>query len=129
VSGVKDEEGMTSLELNRSGCHAVSMARYTFRMDAPDVRSRGAVLSGDTTAAAERIQVEIWRRMSSLERAQVITGAYQAARAFAFAGLRARHPEASERKLVALYVELTAGSDLARQAYPGLLEPAAPSQP
>ena len=58
-----------------------------------------------------------------VERAQVITGACQAARAFAFAGLRARHPEASERKLIALYVELTAGPELARLAYPGILEP------
>ena len=53
----------------------------------------------------------------------MITGACQAARAFAFAGLRARHPEASERKLIALYVELTAGPELARLAYPGILEP------
>ena len=97
-------------------------------MDAPDGGSRGAVLSRDTTAEAERIQVEIWRRMSSLERAQVITGACHAARTFAFAGLRARHPEASERELVALYVELTAGSELARLAYPGMLEPAVPLQ-
>ena len=94
-------------------------------MDASDGRPRGAILSRDTTEEAERVQVGIWRRMSSLERAQVITGACRAARAFAFAGLRARHPEASERMLVALYVELTAGSELARRAYPDLLGPTA----
>lgn len=116
--------------LRRAQGHARSTShRYTLRMDAPDARSRGAVLSDDTTAEAERMQVEIWRRMSSLERAQVITGACQAARAFAFAGLRQRHPEATDRTLVALYVELTAGPELARQAYPGLLEPAARRQP
>ena len=98
-------------------------------MEAPDSGSSGAVLSRDTSAEAERIQVAIWRRMSSLERAQVITGACQAARAFAFAGLRARHPDASDRKLVALYVELTAGPELARRAYPGLLDPSVSPQP
>ena len=97
-------------------------------MDAPDGLSRGAVLSRDTSAEAERIQVAIWRRMSSPERAQVITDACAAARAFAFAGLRARHPEASEGKLIALYVELTAGPELARLAYPGILEPLDPRQ-
>lgn len=92
-------------------------------MDASDGGARGAILSRDTTAEAERVQVAIWRRMSSLERAHVITGACRAARTFAFAGLRARHPDASDRKLLALYVELTAGPELARRAYPGLLEP------
>jgi len=94
-------------------------------MDAPDGRPRGAVLSRDTTAEAERAQVAIWRRMSSVERAKVIIGACRTARAFAFAGLRDRHPGASEPMLVALYVELTAGPDLARHAYPTLLGPAA----
>jgi len=79
------------------------------------------VLSRDTTEKAERVQVEIWRRMSDIERAQVITGACRAARAFAFAGLRSRHPDASEGMLVALYAELTAGPELARRAYPELL--------
>ena len=90
-------------------------------MDAPDGRPRRAVLSRDTSAEAEQLQVEIWRRMSDIERAQVITGACRAARAFAFAGLRARHPDASARMLVALYAELTAGPELARRAYPELL--------
>jgi hypothetical protein len=97
-------------------------------MDAPDARPRRAVLSRDTSAEAEQLQVEIWRRMSHIERAQVITGACRAARAFAFAGLRARHPDASERMLVALYAELTAGPELARRAYPELLGSAAPDE-
>lgn len=66
--------------------------------------------------------------MSDVERAQVITGACRAVRAFAFAGLRARHPDASGPMLVALYAELTAGPELARRAYPELLG-LAPSQP
>jgi len=66
--------------------------------------------------------------MSDLERAEVITGACRAVRALAFAGLRARHPEASERMLVALYAELTAGPELARRAYPELLGPSPDTQ-
>ena len=98
-------------------------------MDAPEAKPRGAVLSRDTTAQAEHTQVAIWREMSGPERARAINGACAAMRAFAFAGLRARHPEASERKLLALYVELTAGPDLARRAYPGVLDSAGPSEP
>lgn len=79
------------------------------------------MLSRDTTEEAERVQVEIWRRMSDIERARAITGACRAARAFAFAGLRSRHPDASEGMLVALCAELTAGPELAGRAYPELL--------
>lgn len=98
-------------------------------MDAPDRGPRRAVLSRDTSAEAEQLQVEIWRRMSDVERAQVITGACRAVRAFAFSGLRARHPAASEPLLVALYAELTAGPELARRAYPELLGSAASETP
>ncbi|MBA3231344.1 MAG: hypothetical protein H0T05_00840 [Acidobacteria bacterium] len=79
-----------------------------------------AVLSRDTTAEAERRQVEVWRRMTTVERAQVIDGACRAARALAVAGLRERHPDASERMVVALYAELTLGRDMALKAYPEL---------
>lgn len=93
-------------------------------MAVPGSRAAGAVLSRDTTEEAERRQVEAWRRMDGPERAEAIRGACSAARTFAFAGLRARHPDASERLLVALYAELTAGLELARRAYPELLGPA-----
>ena len=45
---------------------------------------------------------------------------------FRFRWSASRHPEAPQRKLIALYVELTAGPELARLAYPDLFYPAAP---
>lgn len=94
-------------------------------MKLPDTLPR-AVLSRDTTAEAERRQVETWRRMSTVEIAQVIDGACEAARALACAGLRERHPGASGRMLVALYAEMTLGPELARKAYPELAAGARP---
>lgn len=81
---------------------------------------RGAVLSRDTDAEAEARQIEAWRRMSSIQIAELITGASRAARALALAGLRARHPAASERELLIRLAALTLGRDLARRVYPEL---------
>ena len=83
----------------------------------PDER---AVLSGDTSYEAEARQVAIWRSLSSVDIAAIINGASQTARTLALAGLRARHPEASEKDLVPLFALLTLGPDLARKAYPEL---------
>lgn len=91
-------------------------------------RSDRGVLSDDTSGEAERLQVRVWRSLSSLERARLIAGASRAARAMALAGLRDRHPDASERELVAQLALITAGPALAARVYPdldGLLDRAA----
>ena len=84
-----------------------------------------AVLSRDTSRAAERVQVDVWRHMSTVELAQLVTGACRAARAVAYAGLRSRYPGASDHELLVRYAALTLGVPLARRAYPELdrLEP------
>ncbi len=48
---------------------------------------------------------------------RIISGACEAARLMAFAGLGERFPGEPEAALVRRYVELTAGRALARQAY------------
>jgi hypothetical protein len=80
------------------------------------------VLSADTTRHAERLQVMAWRSMSSVQRAQLVTGATRAVRAIAFAGLRERHPSASESEIVARFALLTLGPALAHRVYPHLLD-------
>ncbi len=89
-------------------------------MVAPVDPVRRALLSRDTDPDIEARQIETWRRMSSIEIAELVAGASRAVRDLALAGLRARHPQASERELVARYAALTLGRDLARCAYPEL---------
>lgn len=88
-------------------------------MDSANGRTR-AVLSRDTAPEVEAQLVQIWRRLSSIERAQLVAGASRAARALALAGLRARHPGASNRELVARLAALTLDRELARRVYPEL---------
>jgi len=79
------------------------------------------VLSADTTRHAERLQVIAWRSMSSMQRAQLVAGAARTVRAIALAGLRQRHPGASESEIVARFALLTLGPSLARRVYPHLI--------
>jgi hypothetical protein len=84
---------------------------------APDATRRG-ILSDDTTWEAEQRQIEIWRRMSTVEIAALIDGASRTVRALTLAGLRSRFPDASERELFLRMAAITLGTDLARKAYP-----------
>ena len=79
-----------------------------------------ALLSRDTDPAIEARQIETWRRLSSVEIAEIVAGASRAARGLALAGLRARHPRASDRELVVRLAAIALGRELARQAYPEL---------
>lgn len=80
----------------------------------------GAILSRDTNAAAERRQIETWRRLSTIEIGQLVAGATRAARTLALAGLRARYPQASARELTIRLAAITLGPALARRVYPEL---------
>lgn len=57
-----------------------------------DPTPRRGVLNRDTTAAAERLQTDLWRRMSPLEKALIIRDATLAVQQFSLAGIRLRHP-------------------------------------
>jgi hypothetical protein len=83
------------------------------------------VLSKDTSWSAEQSQVQIWRGLTTVQLAELIAGASNAARTLAIAGLRDRYPAASDRELIVRYAALTLGLPLARQVYPELdhLEP------
>ena len=83
--------------------------------------TRKAVLSDDTTAAAEDVQVRRWREMTPSEKGDLITGLSQAAAAMTVAGIRHRHPSASEREIFLRYAILTLGGELGCRAYPDAL--------
>ena len=83
-----------------------------------DPAERRAVLTSDTTAAIERVQVDRWRAMSSVEKARLVSDSTRATLALAAAGIRQRYPGASERECFLRLVARTLGPDLARRVYP-----------
>jgi hypothetical protein len=85
-----------------------------------DQHERRAVLAGDTAAHAEALQVRAWRAMSPAQIARLVDDLSSAVRALALAGLRERHPAATEPELVARLAEITLGAELAHRAYPTL---------
>ena len=86
----------------------------------PATTRRRAVLSRDTDPDAEARQIETWRSLSTMEIAAIVAGASSTARALEIAGLRSRHPNASDRELVVRFAALTLGRELAILAYPEL---------
>lgn len=72
----------------------------------------------DTSREAERIQVALWRRLSALEKARLMAEATAGTRELALAGIRLRHPSASEDECRLRYALHTLGRSLACQAYP-----------
>ena len=83
-----------------------------------DPGNRSAILSRDTSADVERLQIEAWRRMSPLERAVIMSQATSDALTLALSGIRLRHPGASERECFLRLAALQLGPTLVRQVYP-----------
>ena len=79
---------------------------------------RMALLSADTTADIERRQVEAWRRLSSVERLRLVSDATRAVMALSLAGIRRRHPQASDRECFLRLAAIRLGVDATRQVYP-----------
>jgi hypothetical protein len=79
---------------------------------------RAADLTNDTTAEAERMQVEAWRGMSPLDKARLVSQITQCVVNLALAGIRHRHPGASERECFLRIAALKLGPALARSVYP-----------
>jgi hypothetical protein len=75
-------------------------------------------LNLDTSPEVERLQIERWRRMSTEEKAAIVSGLTQAVFDVALAGIRQRYPGAPPREQFLRLAVVTLGPDLARQAYP-----------
>ena len=84
--------------------------RYNWRVGRP--------LARDTSLEIEDRQVAAWRQMTPAQKAELISGLNSAAREMAIAGVRQRHPGASEREIFLRLAILTLGEELARRAYP-----------
>ena len=83
-----------------------------------DVGNRSGVLSRDTSADVERLQIEAWRRMSPLDKAGIMSQATSDALTLALSGIRQRYPGASERECFIRLAALQLGPTLVRRVYP-----------
>lgn len=75
-------------------------------------------MSRDTTDEMERRQIEIWRRMSSVDKAALVSRASLAVRELALIGIERRYPDAAPRDRFLRMVALTLDPVLAAHAYP-----------
>ena len=87
-------------------------------MAAFDADNRSAILSRDTSADVERLQIEAWKRMSPLEKTRIMSQATRDAVTLALSGISQRHPGASERECFIRLAALQLGPTLVRQVYP-----------
>jgi hypothetical protein len=81
-------------------------------------QATSAFLGSDTSPDMQTKQVMLWRRMSPLEKAQTVGRVSCTVRELSLAGIRQRHPSASERECLLHYALLTLGRPLACRAYP-----------
>jgi len=81
-------------------------------------------LSRDTNREAERVLVEIMKALPSWKKLALLDDACSTSRALALAGLRARHPEASEAALHRMLMGLLLGEEIATRIWGPLDEPA-----
>lgn len=71
----------------------------------------------DTDPEAERIQMEIYRRMPPWKKLQLVFDANDTSRALVLAGLRSRHPDASAEELRRRFYGIWLGEELATEVY------------
>ena len=74
--------------------------------------------SRDTSIEAEQRQIDIWRRMTPLEKAALVRSASRAVRSLSLAGIRQRYPSASEEDCRMRFARLTLGVELFERVYP-----------
>ncbi len=77
-----------------------------------------AVLAADTSADIEQRQVDSWRRLPPLERLRLVTDTYRAVTNLSLAGVRRRHPQASERECFLRLAAIRLGVETTRRVYP-----------
>jgi hypothetical protein len=75
-------------------------------------------VSPDTSADADRVQLEAYRRMGGPARLDAAFRLIELARNASIGGIRARHPEYDEGQIRLAYARLVLGDELTRSAHP-----------
>jgi hypothetical protein len=73
----------------------------------------------DTSPEARRVQYELYRRMSLGRKLELVFDMYDTGQRLAMAGLRMRHPEATEDQLWRLWLRQHLGHKLFERVYGG----------
>ena len=76
-------------------------------------------LPADTSLEAIRVQHAVYRRMPAEMRLRLGLQMSDSARAVSAAGVRARHPEYTDRQVELAVIRMMLGEELFRRAYPG----------
>jgi hypothetical protein len=76
-----------------------------------------STIARDTSAEAEAVMLEIYRKMPAWRRLELLDEACALSMELARAGLRRRHPDASEEAIERLLRDLMLGEDLAGVVY------------
>ena len=76
------------------------------------------MLASDTSRASEEVQIALWRRMSPVDKARAVSEISRAVQELSLAGIRRRHPGASERECMFRLAILKLGRTLACRVYP-----------
>lgn len=71
----------------------------------------------DTSSQTQKLQVEIYQRMSPAEKIRRIFSVYKTGRTIAMAGLKERYPQADNSKIWYLWAKQHLGEKLFRQIY------------
>ncbi len=71
----------------------------------------------DTSPEAQRVQYDLYRRMSPARKFQLIFDTYEMGRQLALAGLRMRHPDATKEELWRLWAQQHLGQELFEKVY------------
>ncbi len=72
-------------------------------------------LYSDTDPKAERVQIELLRRVPAWRKIQMVSQLNETVRTLALSGLRQRHPDASPQALRRLLADLMLGESLAEK--------------
>jgi len=72
----------------------------------------------DTTEEAERVQIEVFRKMSPGKRLQAASALYRMARSLMETGVRMRHPDYNDEQIRLAVIRLTLPEELFLAAYP-----------
>lgn len=74
-------------------------------------------LSPDTSPEAERVLIELMRKLSPHRKLEMVAQMNETVATLALSGLRARHPNASDEELRRRMADLWLGPELAERVY------------
>ena len=80
--------------------------------------SAGAILAADTTLDVEQRQLDSWRRLSPADKLRLVSDTTRAVIDLSLAGIRRRHPDATERECFLRLAIILLGAERARRIYP-----------